>query len=56
MKKDCSGAAYLIKLVHVIGQQVDDLARGSLAHGHVTKAECLKVREGKRISPNADTK
>lgn len=49
MKKDGSGAAYLIKLVHIIGQQIDDLACGGLAHGHVTKAKCLKIREGTRI-------
>lgn len=42
MKKDCSSIAYLIKLVHIIGQQIDDLACGGLAHGHVTKAKCLK--------------
>lgn len=42
MKKDCSGIAYLIKLVHIIGQQIDDLACSGLAHGRVTKAKCLK--------------
>lgn len=27
---------YLVKLVHVVGQQVDYLARGCLPHGRVT--------------------
>lgn len=42
MKKDGSGAAYLIKLVHVIGQQIDNLACSGLTQGHVTKAKCLE--------------
>lgn len=45
MKKGDSGAAHLIKLVHIIGQQIDDLACGGLAQGHITKAECLEERE-----------
>lgn len=40
-KEAPSGAAYLVKLVHVIGQQIDDLAGSSLSHGLVTKAKCL---------------
>lgn len=42
MEKDPPGAAYLIKPVHIVGQQVDYLACGGLPHGQVTQAKCLK--------------
>lgn len=45
MKKDGSGAAYLIKFVHVIGQQIDNLACSGLTQGHVTEAKRLEYRE-----------
>ena len=42
MEDDPSGAAYLIKPVHIIGQQVDYLACGGLPHGWATQAKWLK--------------
>ena len=42
MEEDPSGAAHLIKPVHIVGQQVDYLTCGGLPHGRATKAECLK--------------
>ena len=33
MEGDPSGAAYLIKSVHIVGQEVDYLACGGLPHG-----------------------
>lgn len=45
MHRKRSPSSYLIKLVHIVGQQVDDLARGCLPHGHVTKTECLEEKK-----------
>ena len=33
---------YIIKLVDVIGQEVDDLARGGLSHGVVIETQSLE--------------
>ena len=42
MEEDPSGEAYLIKLVHIIGQKIDYLACGGLSHGWATQAKGLK--------------
>ena len=42
MEEDPSGEAYLIKLVHIIGQKIDYLACGGLPHGWATQAKGLK--------------
>ena len=42
MEEDPSGAAYLVKLIHIVGQQVDYLACGGLPHGWATQAKGLK--------------
>ena len=42
MEENPSGAAYLIKPVHIVGQQVDYLACGGLPHGRAIQAKCLK--------------
>ena len=42
MEEDPSGPAYLVKPVHIVGQQVDNLACGGLPHGRATQAKCLK--------------
>ena len=42
MEEDPSGAAHLVKPVHIVGQQVDYLACGGLPHGRATQAKCLK--------------
>ena len=44
MEENPSGAAYLIKPVHIVGQQVDYLACGGLPHGRATQMKYL-VRE-----------
>lgn len=49
MEEDPSGAAYLIKLVHVVGQQIDDLASRGLPHGRVTKAKGLTQKRDRRV-------
>lgn len=41
------GAAHLVKLVHVVGQQVDDLAGGGLPHGRVAEAKRLAQKRGR---------
>lgn len=46
LQKAPSGAADLVKLVHVIGQEIHDLAGGRLPHGPVTKAKPLKQKRG----------
>ena len=42
MEEDSSGAAHLIKPVHIVGQQVDYLSCGGLPHGRATQAKGLK--------------
>ena len=42
MEENPSGTAYLIKPVHIVGQQVDYLACGGLPHGWATQAKGLK--------------
>ena len=42
MEEDPSGAAYLVKSVHIVGQQIDYLACGGLHHGWATQAKGLK--------------
>ena len=42
MEEDPSEAAYLVKPVHIVGQQVDYLACGSFPHGQATQAKGLK--------------
>ena len=42
MEEDPSEAAYLVKPVHIVGQQVDYLACGGLPHGRATQAKGLK--------------
>ena len=42
MEENPSGTAYLIKPVHIVGQQVDYLACGGLPHGRATQAKGLK--------------
>ena len=42
MEEDPSGAAHLVKPVHIVGQQVDYLACGGLPHGWATQAKGLK--------------
>ena len=44
MEENPSGAAYLIKPIYIVGQQVDDLACGGLPHGRATQTKYL-VRE-----------
>lgn len=44
MEEDPSGAAYLVKPVHIVGQQVDNLACGGLPHGGATQAEVTEIR------------
>ena len=44
MEEYPSGAAHLVKPVHVVGQQVDYLACGGLSHGQATQTKYL-VRE-----------
>ena len=44
MEEDPSGAAHLVKPVHIVGQQVDYLACGGLPHGRATQTKYL-VRE-----------
>lgn len=46
MQKASWGAADLVELVHIVGQQIDDLAGGRLPHGHVTEAKRLKQKRG----------
>ena len=36
MEEDPSGAAHLVKPVHIVGQQVDYLACGGLSQGRAT--------------------
>ena len=48
MEDDLSGAAYLIKPVHIVGQQADYLTCGSLPHGWATKVKCLKWEKDKQ--------
>ena len=42
MEENPSGAAYLIKPIYIVGQQVDYLACGGLPYGRVTQAKGLK--------------
>ena len=42
MEEDPSGAAYLIKSFHIVGQQVDYLTCGGFPQGQVTQVKCLK--------------
>ena len=42
MEEDPSGAAHLIKPLHIVGQQVDYLACGGLPHGWATQTKWLK--------------
>ena len=42
MEEDPSGAAYLVKLIYIVEQQVDYLACGGLPHGWATQVKGLK--------------
>lgn len=43
------GNSYLIKLVDIIGQEINNLPCGCLAHRRGTKAQRLKEKNPKRL-------
>lgn len=48
--------SYLIELVDIIRQKVNNLPRGCLAHGCGTKAQCLKEETIKKVCESISAK
>ena len=56
MEENPSGAANLIKPVHIVGQQVDYLACGGLPHGRATQTKYLVRERYRELDCQGDTK